>query len=134
MDVLYLGPGKGSRHVLRCNAIGFSKDLGDGTHDARALALLELEDLVFALFRKGDFTFESVVRDTTARELIALCDEELIQQMYSDDPFRKAITYHELAFREIMDEAIYRIGDFSNKNAKRQAIQLLKRRIEDGKQ
>ena len=119
---------------MRCNAIGFSKDLGDGTHDARALALLELEDLVFALFRKGDFTFESVVRDTTARELIALCDEELIQQMYSDDPFRKAITYHELAFREIMDEAIYRIGDFSNKNAKRQAIQLLKRRIEDGKQ
>lgn len=130
-DLLYMGPGKGCRHVMRCDAIGFRKEIDcNRQHESRLEALEELQQTVFDRFRTGHHRFEPPEKQTVAERIIELPDSELIERMYVQDHFERELVRRELIHREIMDEDIYRIGLFGNDLAVAQAIELLKTKAE----
>lgn len=133
IDLLYMGPGRGCREVLRCDAIGFRADLDcDRKHESRREAVAELQAALFRKFRTGEYRFDPPEKQAAAEHLIGLSHADLIEKMYDQDFFRRELVKQELIQRNLMDEDIYRIGLFGNDLAVEQAIELMKHKAENG--
>ena len=126
-DVLYMGPGNGCRHVLRCEVIGFTTELDCHNHkQSMQDAVEEIDGLLFQAFRNGDHQFQPEERQQKAMSCVEQSDDDLIDCMYDTDWFIAEIVKREMTRRGIWDDGIHRIGKFSNAMAQSQAISIMK--------
>lgn len=132
IDNYYLGPGKGSRKVLQCEALGFSRDI-DCSHGGRtecqsqSAALEEMDRVAHERFLSGEFTFPPGSQEK-AVHLAGLPDRELIEQAFSGDDFVRTFVKLELVRRHLFEADLYRLGEYGSGNAREQAIELLQQR------
>jgi hypothetical protein len=131
VDHFYMGPGKGCRQVMRCEPIGFTRDL-DCHNIRRAMldAYNEIQDIAFQLFRDGKYALHPTERHELASSIVDGDSSKLVGLMYDDDAFVRDIVYRELKRRGILDRNISRIGEFGNEHARAAAIDLLKSRLD----
>lgn len=131
VDHFYMGPGKGCRQIMRCEPIGFTRNL-DCHNILRATrdAYNEIQDIAFQLFRDGKYALQPSERHELASSIVDGDSSKLIDLMYDDDAFVRDIVNRELTRRGIMDRDIFRIGEFGNEYARAAAIDLLKSRLD----
>jgi hypothetical protein len=131
VDNFYMGPGNGCRQVMRCEPIGFTRDL-DCHNIRRAMrdAFNEIQDIAFQLFREGKYALQPSERHELASSIVDGDSSKLIDLMYDDEAFVRDIVERELTRRGLMDRNIFRIGEFGNEHARAAAIDLLKSRLD----
>lgn len=128
VDMLYMGPGKGCRKVMHCDALGFSRDIDCADESRSKTAIIEeLDELAYRRFVSGDFTFPPP-RQEKALQLSGLGDRELIAQAFTGDCFTGTFVRMELMRRNLFDVDLYRLGAFGGGNSREQAIEMLQRK------
>lgn len=131
IDMIYMGPGNGCRQELRCDAIGFKKQVDShNQRESMRQAAAELDHCLFQAFLSGDYYFKPSERNQKAREIIELSDCALIERIYEPDLFAATIVREELTRRGLWNDDIFVIGKHSNELAKAEAIRLLKTNAE----
>lgn len=129
IDMLYMGPGQGCRHVLRCDQLDFELTLDcDDELRSKQEAIAQLEDVAFQRFRSGKYQLYPTEHQTEAWKLVHLPDRELIESMYVENETLRDVVKRELIARGLFDSDIYRIGAYGS--AEEQAIQLLIQKTE----
>lgn len=131
VDKLYMGPGNGCRHVIRCELIGFTRDLGcEEDRNEMRDAFSEIQAAAFQLFRDGKYTIEPMERHELASSIVERNASDLIDLVFDDDSFVRDIAVRELTQRGLMNRDIYRIGEFGNEQARLVAINMLKSQVD----
>lgn len=127
-DMLYMGPGKGCRKIIRCSQLGFSATIDCSNEAASKLRIIDdLEQCAYNRFVTGDFAFEAA-KQSKAQYLYGLVDGALLDYTFSDDCFIRCFVRFELVRRGLFDADLYRLGLYGNSLAREQAIELLRSR------
>ncbi|WP_372366103.1 hypothetical protein [Candidatus Uabimicrobium sp. HlEnr_7] len=119
-----------SQIIVRYSKLNFTKyiDMQD-SHNSKHKAFKELNELAFTEFRCGRFILESQEKQDRALNIIRLNDKELIELVYSKDPFEQYLIKRELKERNLFDRDIYYMGFYGIDIAKQYAIDMLKEKI-----
>lgn len=98
-------------------------------HTSQQKIIKELQQLAFVKFRSGLLTLETPEKHQKAWDIIQRCDVDLIESLYSKDPFVEYIIKKELKARNLFCQDIYSMGFYGIDIAKKYAIAMLKDKI-----